>query len=261
MWINRFQNRYKFRDQGIDLNLMRNMRAYYYACVSFIDYQVGRLLEALERTGQLDNTLILYNADHGEHLGDYNCFGKRSMHDTAARVPLLCRLPGRFQAGQQVEQVASHVDVAPTILHTAGTEFEDGRRDGADLAEVAAGKVDRPAVFSQLFSGEKAIYMAVNEEWKYVYSAPDRMEFMFDRVRDPEETRNRADMPFTWDAQPQMRETLMEFLRANGETEGIDGDSWKEYPEFEMPRNPDAGLLIQDHPWADHDIPGYTTET
>ncbi|HEX2999642.1 MAG TPA: sulfatase-like hydrolase/transferase, partial [Armatimonadota bacterium] len=90
---NRFQNRYKYRDQGLDNNLIRSLRAAYYGCISFVDYQVGRILAALEARGEMENTLILFVSDHGELLGDYNCFGKRCMLDSAARVPMLAYWP------------------------------------------------------------------------------------------------------------------------------------------------------------------------
>ena len=77
-WINRLQNRYKYRDRGIDLNLLRMMKAYYYASISFVDFQIGRVLDALEASGQLDRTLILFASDHGELLGDFNCYCGRS---------------------------------------------------------------------------------------------------------------------------------------------------------------------------------------
>jgi arylsulfatase len=261
-WINRSQNRYKYRDQGIDQNLMRNMKAHYYACISFIDYQIGRLLDVLERTGQLDNTLILVNSDHGEHLGDMNCFGKRSMHDSAARVPMVVRLPDRFAAGDICDQVVGHVDVAPTLLGAAGAALGTHQPDGVDLADVAAGNVDREMVFSQLFSGEKAIYMAVSDGWKYMYSAGDGRAYLFDRVTDPQETRNRAGiwgLPQVAEAETYMREALMKFLREGGETAGLDGDEWREFPQIELDVNPDAGLLIQDAR-GDYSIPGYTDE-
>ena len=79
-----------------------------------------RLLDALEQTGQIDQTLIVFTADHGEHLGDYQCFGKRSMLDSAARIPLIARLPGRFAAGTSCGAAASLVDVMPTALAAAG---------------------------------------------------------------------------------------------------------------------------------------------
>jgi arylsulfatase A-like enzyme len=257
-YINRHQNRYKYRDQGIDQNLLRCMKAHYYACISFIDYQVGRLLAALEATRQLDNTLILFTSDHGELLGDYNCFGKRSMHDACARVPLLARLPGRFPAGQVCRQPANLVDIMPTILSAAGTDCRTHPLDGEDLTEIAAGTCRRDYVYSQFAKGGNAIYTIVNERWKYAYSAPDDEEFLFDRVRDPRESRNHAGVAGYAAAQQEMREALIAFLRAAGESDALDGDAWKAYPRKELPRNPDAGLLVQDHPWANTEIPGYT---
>ncbi len=256
--INRQQNRYKYRDQGLDLNLMRNMKAYYYACISFIDYQVGRVLEALEQTGQLDNTLILYTSDHGEHLGDYGCFGKRSFHDSASRVPMLARLPGTFEAGRVCETPASLVDIAPTALAAAGAAISSHSLDGVNLADVASGTCDREMVFGQHQNGPGATYMAVSREWKYFYNAPENKEILFDRVGDPRETRNQAGHVFSRQAHNAMKRALIDHLLAGGETGGLDKGDWKVFPTQRIAENPDAGLLVQDHPWADQHIPGYS---
>ncbi len=126
---NRNQNRYKYRDQGFDMNLIRLTAAAYYGTISFIDYNVGRILNDLERRGLLDETLILFTSDHGELLGDYGSVGKRSMLDAAFRVPLLARYPARFAAGGRVETPASLVDIFPTCAAAAGLPFDrDGRR-------------------------------------------------------------------------------------------------------------------------------------
>jgi arylsulfatase A-like enzyme len=256
-YINRHQNRYKFRDQGIDQNLMRNIKAYYYACISFIDYQVGRMLNALEKSGQLDNTLIICTSDHGEHLGDYNCFGKRSMHDTAARVPMLVRHPGRFAGGRTCSRPVSLIDVAPTILNAAGAKVASHGLDGEDLYTVLQGESEREMVLAQHDEGRAATYMIVSEEWKYFYSAADNREFLFDRTADPEETRNKAGIPFLGKTKDMMKRTLIDFLSRTGETRGIQGDDWKVFPRLRVLEDPDAGLLIQDHKWADTRIPGY----
>jgi arylsulfatase A-like enzyme len=118
-WINRHQNRYKYRDQGIDWNLVRNIKAYYYATISYVDFQIGRILATLEESGQLENTLIVFASDHGELLGDYNCFGKRSMHDASSRVPMVVRGPG-FAAGTRCETPVSLVDLLPTAAAAGG---------------------------------------------------------------------------------------------------------------------------------------------
>ncbi|MCZ7647167.1 MAG: sulfatase-like hydrolase/transferase [Planctomycetota bacterium] len=256
--VNRSQNRYKYRDQGIDQNLMRNMRAYYYACISFIDFQVGRILETLERTGQLENTLIVFSSDHGEMLGDYNCFGKRTMLDGACRVPLLARLPGRFAAGGRCARPASLVDIAPTCLGAAGVDFGAHALDGVDLSALASGGAAREYVYSQYQRAGRGLYMACGERWKYIYSAADGREYLIDRREDPQETRDRAGVAFREEPLERMRAAMLETLRAAGEDAALDGAGWKAYPKLEMPANPDGGLLIQDHPWAETQLPGYT---
>lgn len=267
-FVNRVQNRYKYRDQGIDKNLLRCMKAYYYACVSFVDYQVGRVLAALERTGQLDNTLIVFTADHGEHLGDYHCFGKRSMHDTAARVPLLVRSPREAGAATVCDAPSSLVDIAPTFLAAADASLDSHALDGVDLLSLARGETDREVVFGQLAYTEardsdsiaaNSSYMAVSREWKYFYSAPDDYECLFDRRRDPLETRNCAGLPLCQDACEEMKRALLDHLREGGETAGIDDGDWKRFPVQTVPANPDAALILQDHPWADTSVPGYTS--
>lgn len=261
-YANRHQNRYKFRDQGIDNNLLRVMKAYYYACISFIDYQIGRIIAALEERGQLDNTLIVFTSDHGEFLGDYNCFGKRSMLDVAARIPFIVRYPQRFAQGQTCRAMVSLVDVMPTLLAAAGVSTKSLDLDGIDLADIAANERaygDR-TVYSQFQQGALGVYMATSRQWKYFYSAPDRREFLFDRVHDPEETRNRVGNPFGREALDEMRTALWARYRVDGYGDPLEGDHWRPFPQPSVPADPDAGLLIQDHGWAipRQTIPGYT---
>ena len=257
-YANRVQNRYKYRDQGIDQNLLRCQKAYYYACISFVDFQIGRIVGALAEAGQLEHTLILFASDHGEHLGDYNCFGKRSMHDSCTRVPLIASLPGRFGQGCLCDRPATLVDVAPTVLSACGVELGTHDVDGLDLADVASGTSRREAVFSQFQRSGYAIYTAVTERWKYAYSAPDSTEFLFDRVEDPRETRNRAGVSLCGNALDEMRDLLISELLAAGATDGLAGRTWRAFPPRSAPFDPDADLLLQDHPWADTRIPGYT---
>lgn len=263
-YMNKYQNRYKYRDNGIDNNLLRVMKAYYYACVSFIDFQVGRMLEALEEAGQLGNTLIVYTSDHGEFLGDYNCFGKRSMLDSAARIPLITRYPERFAAGQICDTPTNLVDVMPTLLGAAGVDTTTHNLDGLDLADIAANAQNDTCrdrtVYSQYQRDAQGVYMATNRQWKYFYSTPDRREFLFDRIRDPDEMRNKAGLSLCRHDLEQMRNNLFEFYRSEGFTEPIEGNNWKEFPQPSIPINPDEGLLIQDPGWSMpyQTIPGYT---
>ena len=257
-YANHMQNRYKYRDQGIDQNLLRNLKAHYYACISFVDYQVGRILDTLEQTGQRDNTLVLLTADHGEHLGDYNCFGKRSMQDSCARVPMLAWLPGRFEGGVRCDLPANLVDVMPTILAAAGCDTAGLAMDGVDLHDLLGGSAERQAVFSQYRAAGTAIYTMVTPRWKYAYSAPDQQEYLFDRLVDPRETRNRVGLPSTVSVVKTLRQQMLAWLAAGGEAAAVDGDQWKVYPKIVVSADPDSELLIQDRPGYVLDLPGYT---
>jgi arylsulfatase len=263
-YANRHQNRYKYRDNGLDNNLLRMLKTYYYACISFIDYQIGRILAALAEVGELDNTLILFTSDHGEFLGDYNCFGKRSMLDAAARVPLVARYPQRFAPGQVCQTPTSLVDVMPTILDVAGIDWRNYALQGEDLAHVARAEAQgQPlsrTVYSQFQREELGVYMTLDRRNKYFYSAPDRREFLFDRLEDPDELRNHAGLGFCQDTLRQMREGLLSYYAQEGYAEPVDGGGWKDFPQPELPEDPDAGLLVQDPPWsrAYQAIPGYS---
>ena len=187
--INRIQNRYKYRDAGIDDNLLRVMKAYYYAAVSFIDYNVGRILEALEQCGELENTLVLWSSDHGEFLGDYDCFGKRTFLRSTANVPLIVRHPDRFPAGARVDTPASLVDIMPTACEILGIECPQGI-EGRSLKPLLTGNAfDRfPSVsFAEFMSGQRAVRMG---SFKAIYKG--HVPFVYDLSNDPKETRNIA---------------------------------------------------------------------
>ncbi len=253
-YINRHQNRYKYRDQGIDKNLVRGIKAFYYATISFVDYQVGRILESLEKSGQLDNTLIIFTSDHGEYLGDYNCFGKRSMHDASSKVPMIVRNPKLFEENKICDQPTNLVDVMPTILSAANIDTTEIELDGCDLKKVANGGCYREAVFSQFGSGQKGIYMIATKKFKYFYSAADDKEFLFDKTNDPDEQRNASGNPFYFEQQTEIKNKLLKYLKSTETTDAFEENlegilSWKKYPKIlGVSENPDDGLLIQDDP-------------
>ncbi|MDZ8201679.1 sulfatase-like hydrolase/transferase [Microbacterium sp. SSW1-59] len=186
--FNRLQNRYKYRDGGTDRRLEQLRSAYYFASVSYLDSQIARILRALDDVGCRENTVILLSADHGEFLGDYGAYGKRSFLDVAARVPLIINGPG-FSEEVRNEPV-SLIDVRPTLLELAGIDYEE--RDGAALVPQPPAQ---RAIYGQFQDGELGLYAVITHEWKYIWSAFDRAEFLIDRIRDPRETRNLAFNP------------------------------------------------------------------
>lgn len=253
------QNRYKGRDTGQDLRLHQLIKSYYWASISFIDYQVGRMLNILEASNQLDNTLVVFASDHGEFLGDYNCFGKRSFLDSAARVPMICRMPELFKADEVCEAPVSLIDIMPTVLNAAGTTAKN--MDGEDLALVASEHSQRAAVFGHYQCAEAGIYMATTRDWKYIWSAADNKELLFDRNKDPQELRNRAHNVVCADALRTMRALLQAHVRTmSGHEKIVDDNGWIVQAPIALPSDPDAGLIVQDPPcYLERlHIPGYS---
>jgi arylsulfatase A-like enzyme len=146
----------------------------------------------------------------------------------------------------------------PTVLNAAGCDLGGLALDGEDLHDVASGKSGRQAVYSQRAAEGEAIYTAVTDRWKYAYSAPDNREFLFDRVMDPRETRNKAGLPTTQNVLKSLREQTVAFFAASGETAAVDGNNWKVYPKLGVPEDPDTGFILQDSRGFALDLPGYT---
>jgi len=259
--FNRHQNRYKYRDAGLDNRMLQVMRGYYWACISFIDYSVGRIIDELEQQGELDNTLIAWSSDHGELLGDYNCFGKRSFLDAAARVPMLVRYPERFPRGIVEETPCGLMDLIPTFLGAAGISPHNADLDGLDMADLV-GNDHRRMIYGQIQRGQRGMYMAYDGNLKYIYSAGDQKEYLLDHRTDAEETRNCAYNILYASEVKTMREKLISFFQNENYTEPLDGNQWKDFGAIAEPKSVDANLLIQDAGWAVplYNIPGYSRD-
>jgi arylsulfatase len=105
----------------------RLVRAAYWAMVDLIDAQVGRILDALDRTGQRDTTLVIFMSDHGEMLGDHGIYLKGPyFYEPAIRVPCIIAWPGVIPAGRRSTALVELIDIAPTLLEAAGLPVYPG---------------------------------------------------------------------------------------------------------------------------------------
>lgn len=130
----------------------RQVTAAYYAMIEQIDHHVGRILAALEESGQAENTLVIFMSDHGEMLGDHGLYLKGPhFYEEAVRVPLLARWPGRFQAGLRVDGLVGLLDLAPTLLQAAGLEVPVAMQ-GQSVLPICAGESDRSHHRDHVFS-------------------------------------------------------------------------------------------------------------
>ncbi len=169
----------------------RNLVRSYLACTSFVDAQIGRLLDALEASGQADNTIVVVWGDHGWHLGEKAITGKNTLWDRGTKVPLIFAGPG-VTAGQRCTQPAELLDIYPTLVELAGLP---ARTDLEGLSLVpqlnnAATKRERPAVTSH----NQGNHGVRSERWRYIRYA-DGSEELYDMQTDPQEWHNLAAKP------------------------------------------------------------------
>ncbi len=120
----------------------REVTAAYYAMIELIDDQVGRMLRALEETGQRENTIVIFMSDHGEMLGDHGLYLKGPhFYDEAVHVPLIVSWPKRFANDLLSDALVELVDLAPTLLECAGLAPTAGMQ-GRSLAGILKGEAD-----------------------------------------------------------------------------------------------------------------------
>ena len=97
-------------------SLAKEIKEAYYATVSFVDAQVGRILDHLDRTGLAQNTIVVFTSDHGYHLGEHGHWQKQTLFDNATKVPLIFTYPGIQKKGVKCEAPVELIDVYPTIM-------------------------------------------------------------------------------------------------------------------------------------------------
>ena len=110
---------------GIPRSNQKRVRQAYYACVSYVDAQIGRLLQTLETTGLGKNTIVVLIGDHGYHLGEHGLWGKTTNFELDTRVPLIIRAPGVTTAGTSTTALVELVDLFPTLAELAGLPLPD----------------------------------------------------------------------------------------------------------------------------------------
>lgn len=174
----------------------------YYACVSFVDAQIGRVLDELDRLGLAENTLIVLWGDHGWHLGDHGIWTKHTNYEQANRIPLLIVAPGMAKPGGATKQPAETVDIFPTLAELAGLPAPRGPQpmDGLSLVPV----LRDPAVrirdhATHCYPRGERMGRAIRTEryrfieWKKPGAPAGTAEFeLYDYEADPLETKNLA---------------------------------------------------------------------
>jgi len=172
----------------------RASRAHYYAVIEQVDAQIGRILHALEKTGQADNTIVSFTSDHGDLAGAHRMWLKGWMpYEECYRVPLIIRWPGRIQPGSSTSALVQTHDLAHTYIAAAGAEklpFADGHPLQPLFEDPQ--RADWSKQILCAYYGGEFLYtqrMAISQRYKYVFNGFDFDE-MYDLEDDPDELNN-----------------------------------------------------------------------
>jgi arylsulfatase A-like enzyme len=164
--------------------MVRNNLAVYYAVISHMDRQIGRILKVLDQTGQSGNTLVIFTSDHGLAVGSHGLMGKQSMYEHTILVPLIMAGPG-VPKGKQSKALCYLRDLFPTTCDLAGLPIPKGV-EGRSLKPVIQGRADSvyPEIYGYFRDKQR---MVRNNRWKLIhYPEADRYQ-LFDLGDDPDE--------------------------------------------------------------------------
>ncbi len=208
---------------------LQQVKAAYYAMVSLVDDEVGRILAALDEQGLAENTLVIFTSDHGEMLGDHQLMLKGPMmYECAVRVPLLMRWPGVLPAGRRRDELVQWIDLASTALDAAGLA-QGPRMQGQSLLPLARGDADAKirgwALCEYRNSGhpyDPPVHttMLRHDRFKLVvyHGAPaterERSGELYDLAADPTELRNLWHDPDSRQTRTDLQEMLLDVLVA-----------------------------------------------
>jgi arylsulfatase A-like enzyme len=240
---------YKKEQDKLTDDLRRQCVQAYYASISFMDAQVGRVLDALDRLGLADNTIIVFTSDHGYHLGEHGLWQKMSLFEESSRIPLLIAAPGMAK-GAVVKSPVSHVDVFPTVAALSNVQAPKNLQGqslvpmlkdssvmgrGWALTQVTrgGGSLGRATVNPDVGSEGKRFfgYSLRTPRWRYTeWAEGTQGRELYDHDADPKELTNLAENPAhastVSDLSRQIRDLAKTTFPPSGQTPEIKPGLW-----------------------------------
>lgn len=186
-------NRGYFHNDTLTEPALRRAMAYYYATISHIDHNVGRMIDSLKQRGLYDDTMIVFTSDHGEYMGYHHMVLKGNlMYDALLKVPLIAKWPGNPNAGRVSDRPTTNIDLAPTFCEVAGLAPSKSMY-GTNLSKDPG----REYLYSEAHNGiqlaarsQKRKLILVDSEWNSL-----KLKLFFDLEKDPFELHNLYDDP------------------------------------------------------------------
>jgi iduronate 2-sulfatase len=208
----------------------------YFASITFMDAQVGRILNKLDELGLAENTIVVFTSDHGYHLGEHGLWQKMSLFEESARVPLIIAAPGVAKNGGVAATPVGLIDLYPTLTKLCGVAAPENIQ-GQDLGPILSDptEVGRGWALSQVTRGGRGKgtlgYTLRTPRWRYTeWDQGNRGRELYDHENDPLEQTNLADVAAHTDRVAELSKTLQEAaantLPESGEIPAIREGVW-----------------------------------
>lgn len=203
----------------------RNLKAHYYAEITYIDDCIGRILDELESKGELENTVICFTADHGDHLGDHGAWQKESFFEQSTRVPFIVCAPDYLKQDTRTDDLVSLTDLYSIVTKAAGCYLS---KEGVDIL----GGEKHVLIFGTYgIPGTPRFKTMIRKgQYKYIYMSNGGREQLFDVENDPKEINNLATDEKYADLMDELRTDLYNQCNRPGLLGGIDGDKMCAFP-------------------------------
>lgn len=186
--------------------VIQDQLAEYYALITHMDEQIGRILEALRETGQYDNTIIIFSADNGLAVGSHGLLGKQNLYQHSVNVPLMFSGPG-IPKNQQRDALVYLFDILPTLCDMVGTDVPKGV-EGKSLFPVIQGK--KTEVRDSVYTVYRDIMRGLTDQQYSLICYPKINHVqLFDLKNDPNELKNLAGDPAYADRVAKMKKELL----------------------------------------------------
>lgn len=184
--------------QTMDEKEQREFIRSYYACVSFMDAQVGKLLDALEATGQTENTLVVFIGDHGYHLGEHNWWNKVTVYEEGTNAPLIVAGSTIENQGVRSEALVEFIDLYATFIELMGLDNAPEHLEGESFAGLLSNPSSsfKEAVYASTLRGNTVGKMVKTKQWRYIeWDEGKSGRELYHQQNDPEEYHNLAADP------------------------------------------------------------------
>ncbi len=216
---------------------INRMRENYAGAVSWVDYNIGRILEALRETGLDRNTVVIFTSDHGEMLGDLDTYQKMNAHEPSAHIPFLMQWPGHIAPGSVNNDFMDLNDILPTFLDLARTDYPADYELPGESLFAPEPKKDRSVVYAEHQKGNRRWCMIRDKRYKLIHYYGDEDQ-LFDLTEDPEERINllweRENDPEVKKVLERLYPVLKKYESKWGPEEATENGEFRMYEPFEV---------------------------